>query len=62
MSVQAEAAAWVRRATCEWPMKHRRLFLLLTLPILVSDLLFVGINQYASQRTLRLSLQSYNFV
>jgi len=38
-------------------MKHRRLFLLLTLLILVSDLLFVGINQYASQRTLRLSLQ-----
>jgi diguanylate cyclase (GGDEF)-like protein len=37
-------------------MNHRRLFTILTLLILVSDLLFVGINYYSSQRALQLSL------
>ncbi|MBT2968372.1 MAG: diguanylate cyclase [Candidatus Thiodiazotropha sp. (ex Ctena orbiculata)] len=37
-------------------MKSKRLFLILTLLILISDMLFVGINYYTSQRTLRISL------
>ena len=37
-------------------MNNRRLFLYLTALILISDLLFVGINYYSSQRALDLSL------
>jgi diguanylate cyclase (GGDEF)-like protein len=37
-------------------MSNRRLFLILTMLILISDLLFVGINYYSSQRALDLSL------
>ena len=37
-------------------MSNRRLFLILTALILLSDLLFVGINYYSSQRALQLSL------
>ncbi len=37
-------------------MNNLRLFLILTLLIFISDLLFVGINYYSSQRALQLSL------
>ncbi|MET0066208.1 MAG: diguanylate cyclase [Candidatus Thiodiazotropha sp.] len=38
-------------------MKNRRLFIVLTVIILISDLLFVSINYYASERSLQNNLQ-----
>jgi diguanylate cyclase (GGDEF)-like protein len=38
------------------PMKSKQLFVILTLLILLSDLIFVGINYYASRHALNLSL------